>query len=234
MSWSSRPTCTSPLAQVADHVADRGPVAVVAHRGDDTRRLVHRVGDAVVADLDPDAVDGDLVRPRVDPHALHGDLRPFTLIRPASIMSSQTRREPTPARARTFCRRSPCGRRRSPSARGRPGGRGRAPCPRTSRRRPRWGCRRRGQVVRCSVHHRPVSHPRRRPIGEIGDPGQSSDPQAADVAPNGRPETRPIPPGQASGCSSSIVAVSGRNGARSGRSARLVSPSRSRNSGVVA
>src|SRR3954447_7901853 len=32
---------------------------------------------------------------------------PFTLIRPASIMSSQTRREPTPARASTFCSRSP-------------------------------------------------------------------------------------------------------------------------------
>src|SRR3954463_16145904 len=36
--------------------------------------------------------------------------RPFTLIRPASIMSSQTRREPTPARARTVCSRPPpCG-----------------------------------------------------------------------------------------------------------------------------
>src|SRR4051794_30055170 len=34
-------------------------------------------------------------------------LWPFTLIRPASIMSSQTRREPTPARASTFCSRSP-------------------------------------------------------------------------------------------------------------------------------
>jgi hypothetical protein len=39
---------------------------------------------------------------------------------------------------------------------------------------------------------------------------------------------------QASGCSSSIAEVAGSSGASSGSSARLVSPSRSRNSGVVA
>ena len=137
-----------PLGQVADHVADGRPVAVVAHRGDDARRLVHRVGDAVVADLDADAVDGDLVGAPGRP-ACPGPARPapFTLIRPASIMSSQTRREPTPARASTFCSRSPWRSSSACSGARSPGGRGRAPCPRTSRRRPRWWSRRLGVAV---------------------------------------------------------------------------------------
>src|SRR5215207_6408762 len=64
-----------PLGQVADHVADGRAGPVVAHRRDHARGLVHGVGDAVLADLDPHAVDGDLVRGGVHPHALHGDLR---------------------------------------------------------------------------------------------------------------------------------------------------------------
>ena len=90
---------------------------------------------------------------------------PFTLIRPASIMSSQTRREPTPARASTFCSRSPC---RSSSARRLAvarvdGGELHVLGPAVA------GCGGGLVVGRCGVHRRPVSHRRRAGPDEIGD-----------------------------------------------------------------
>jgi hypothetical protein len=60
---------------------------------------------------------------------------------------------------------------------------------------------------------------------------QPRDPPASDTV--GGVTTRSKTSPQSSGCSSRTDAVSGSRGASSGSSSRLVSPSRSRNSGVV-
>ena len=80
-----------------------GSEAVVTTPG----RFVEQVVDEARGGRHRDAVDGDPVRRRGRPAGRARPVAPSTVTRPSAIRSSQTRRLPNPARASTFCRRSP-------------------------------------------------------------------------------------------------------------------------------
>ena len=208
VSWSRRPTWTRPGREVADHVADGRAVAVVAHRGDHAGRLVHRVGHPVVAQLDAGRRRRRCGRCAGGP-ACPAPARRAVHADPALV--DHVLADP-------------------PGADAGAGEHLLQPLP----------------LAVAAVGSG------RRSAGWPGASSMSSDqPSPAAVvlssfgvaafiavqSPTSRDRLRHAvahrPTPQQSGCSSSTGAVSGSSGASSGRSARRVSPSRSRNSGVV-
>ena len=111
--YSSQPTHhdPAPIAQGREMLENRGSAFGIVPAGDFADRFVIGQYSPLLPEgayLDQLAVDPDLPAPLTDAPSCAGT--PFTVMRPWRIQSSIWRREPSPMRARNFCRRSVIGR----------------------------------------------------------------------------------------------------------------------------
>ena len=101
------PDVVDPLLHpVAEEVGERGAALLVRHRGDHPARLVHRQVDQADVDLASRSPSTWITAAAGSTLSPSCATRPSTVTRRRKIRSSQARREPTPAAASTFCRRS--------------------------------------------------------------------------------------------------------------------------------